>query len=280
MSEFSSPEGYEHWMGRWSARLAPAFLSFANLPKGGQFLDVGSGTGVLAATLLARVDDATAVGVEPAESYVAYSQARLQDERLRFLKGGAMDIPFEDERFDGTLSLLILQELPDAPKAVREMCRVTRAGGCVTAGQWNFENGMPMLALFWETVVETIATDAARKAAAECMIVDYPDKDALRQLWESAGLVEVTTDSLDVAMEFANFDDYWMPFLSGVTPSSSYAGGLSEDERETLKASLRQKLIGQETHRPFTLFAQAWAVRGRVPHPCLHVRASRDECDV
>ena len=68
MGEFSNPEDYELWMGRWSARLAPAFVNFTDLPKGGRFLDVGSDTGVLVAALLAGVEDAKVIGIEPSES--------------------------------------------------------------------------------------------------------------------------------------------------------------------------------------------------------------------
>ena len=265
MVEFSNPEGYELWMGRWSARLAPAFVSFAGLPKGGRFLDVGSGTGALAAALLEGVEDGTVIGIEPAESYVAYSRKRMRDERLRFEQGDALAIPFEDDSFDGTLALLILQEIPDAPKAVQEMRRVTRAEGCVAANQWNFEDGMPMLALFWDAVIEVVATDAAREAAADCMVVDYPDNGALRRLWQAAGLVEVETQGHEIAMEFASFEDYWTPFLSGVTPTSAYAGRLSEVERAAPKDRLRHRIMGSELDGSFTLPAQAWAVRGMVP---------------
>lgn len=122
-----------------------------------------------------------------------------------------------------------------------------------------------MLSLFWEAVVETVDNEAARGAAAECMVVDYPDEDALSHLWEDAGLVEVETQTLDVQMEFAGFEDYWAPFLSDVTPSSSYAGRLSEGKRAALKDCLRQKIMGQEPDRPFALPAHAWAVRGTVP---------------
>ena len=265
MPEFANPDGYELWMGRWSARVAPAFVEFAQLPKGGHFLDVGSGTGALATALLTRVEGGTVVGIEPSEPYVAYCREQLHDERLRFEQGDALAIPFKDESFDGSLALLILQELPDAPNAVSEMCRVTRPEGCVATNQWNFKNGMPMLALFWDTVVETIDTDAAREAAAECMMVDYPDEAALKQLWEDAGLVNVETKTLDVDMEFAGFEDYWAPFLTDVTPTSSYAGGLSEDKRAVLRGRLYQKIVGHGPDRPFTLAAQALSVRGRVP---------------
>ncbi len=265
MVEFSNPEGYELWMGRWSARLAPAFVSFANLPKGGHFLDVGSGTGALAAALLEGVEDGTVIGIEPAESYVTYSRKRMRDERLRFEQGDALAISFEDDSFDGTLALLILQELPDAPKAVREMRRVTRAGGCVAANQWHFEDGMPMLALFWDAVIEVVATDAAREAATDCMVVDYPSEDALRQLWQAAGLVEVETQKHEIDMTFASFEDYWTPFLSNVSSTSSYTGKLGTAEVREIKGRLCKIVVGDAPDRSFSLQAHAWAVRGKVP---------------
>ena len=265
MGEFSNPEDYELWMGRWSARLAPAFVNFADLPGGGRFLDVGSGTGVLAAALLAGVDDATVVGIEPSESYVAYCRARMRDQRVSFERGDALDMPFADGQFDGTLSLLILQELSDAPDAVNEMRRVTGAGGIVAASQWNFADGMPMLALFWDAVIETIGTNDAREEAANCMAVDYPDEKALRHLWKEAGLVEIETQLQEVEMAFESFDDYWAPFSSGVTPTSCYAQKMSEGERNALEDCLRQKAVGQAGDGRLTLTAQAWAIKGSVP---------------
>jgi len=129
-------------------------VNFADLRKRGRFLDVGSGTGVLAAALLAGVEDATVIGIEPSESYVTFCRARVHDQRVSFERGDALDMPFAGGQFDGTLSLLILQELRDAPEAVKEMRRVTKAGGIVAASQWNFADGMPMLALFWDAVIE------------------------------------------------------------------------------------------------------------------------------
>lgn len=265
MVEFSNPERYELWMGRWSVRLAPAFVSFAGLPKGGRFLDVGSGTGALAAALLVSDEACTVIGIEPAESYVAYSRDRIRDERLSFERGDARAIPCEDDSFDATLAFLILQELADPPKAIQEMCRVTHSGGCVATSQWNFKGGMPMLSMFWDAAIEAVATDSAREAAKNCMVVDYPDENALRVLWRASGLVEVETEGHEIDMEFASFDDYWSPFLSGVTPASSFAGKLSEPERTALKECLRRKTVGSGPDRNFALRAQAWAVRGMVP---------------
>jgi SAM-dependent methyltransferase len=252
-------------MGRWSRRLAPLFVSFADLPKGGHFLDVGSGTGALATALLEAVEGATVVGIEPAQDYVAHSRERIRDDRVRFEVGDAKDSPFESDSFDATLALLILQELPDAVAAVAGMARVTRPGGTVAASQWDFGSGIPMVALFWESAVEAVDTDEVRMAAERSMVVDYPDERALRRLWQKAGLGDVATKRHEIAMTFASFEDYWAPFLSGVAPTASYERKLDDEQRAALKSHLRAKTIGTGPDRAFSLPAHAWAVRGKVP---------------
>ncbi|MFQ5566773.1 MAG: class I SAM-dependent methyltransferase [Paracoccaceae bacterium] len=265
MIEFANPAAYECWMGRWSTRLAPAMVAFADLPGGARLLDVGSGTGALAHALVESVADATVVGIEPAAEFVARCRETNTDPRLRFETGDALAIPFPDASFDATLSLLILQELPDVPLALSEMRRVTRPSGPVVASQWDFADGMPMLSLFWDAVLEVAPGAASREAAARCMEVAYPDGAALERLWRETGLVEVATERHDIDMTFASFDDYWRPFLSNVSAASSFAGTLGDDQRSALERRLRRTATGAAPGGPFTLKAHAWAVRGRVP---------------
>lgn len=142
---------------------------------------------------------------------------------------------------------------------------MTRPGGCVTASQWDFRHGLPMLSLFWETVQEVLPDDEAQAQIAQRTPTRFPKEDALARLWNQAGLVEIETGALEIAMEFASFDDYWRSFLSGATPTSSYAATLSDEIRQTLMTRLHQKVLGNGPDRPFTLLAHAWAVRGIVP---------------
>ena len=265
MIEFTNPAAYELWMGRWSTRLAPALVAFADLALGSRLLDVGSGTGALSRALLEGVAGATVVGIEPAEAFVAWCRETTTDPRLRVETGDALALPFPDHSFDATLALLILQELADAPLALSEMRQVTRPGGPVVASQWDFANGMPMLALFWDAALEVAPGETAREAAARCLVVDYPGDAALRRLWRQAGLVEVETARHQIDMTFASFEDYWRPFLSNVSQASSFAGTLGADQRSELERHLRRKTAGAASRGPLTLKAHAWAVRGKVP---------------
>ena len=50
----ADPDAYEHFMGRWSTRLAEPFLDFAGVRSGCRVLDVGCGTGTISLALARR----------------------------------------------------------------------------------------------------------------------------------------------------------------------------------------------------------------------------------
>src|SRR5690349_8324224 len=72
-------DGYELQMGRWSRRLAPAFLAFAGVQAGAKVLDVGCGTGVLSFALAAHPAIEAIQGVDFAPAYVAHAARNNRD---------------------------------------------------------------------------------------------------------------------------------------------------------------------------------------------------------
>jgi len=62
--------------GRWTDRLAEAFIDFAGLPRDGDLLDVGCGTSALAIALAKRWPTRCVVGIDLAEPFISYARAR------------------------------------------------------------------------------------------------------------------------------------------------------------------------------------------------------------
>jgi SAM-dependent methyltransferase len=258
---FSESDAYERFMGRWSRRLAEAFVAFAGVNDGDAVLDVGSGTGSLSAAALARLSTGRLVGIDPSAAYVAAAQATLGGPRATFEQGDAQRLRFPDASFDRTLSLLVVNFIPDRDAALREMMRVTRPGGVIAAAVWDYGGGMEMLRIFWD---EAVALDPAIEARDE-RHMPLSRAGELAAFWTMHGLREVEETALDITQAFASFDDYWRPFLDGQGPAGAYAVGLAAGPRAALEARLRQRLLGGRADGPITLTARAWAVKGVVP---------------
>jgi SAM-dependent methyltransferase len=258
---FSAGDAYERFMGRWSRELAPSFVAFAGLRDGDRVLDVGSGTGALSAAVAAAAPSSRIVGIDPSAGYVKFAQARHLRGNVTFEVGDAQRLRFADDSFDRTISLLVINFIPDRSKALREMVRVTRSGGTVAAATWDYGGGMEMLRVFWDEVVALEPGDD-RRDEKHMPVTRHGE---LAALWRAHGLRDVVEEPLMTPMRFASFDDYWLPFLEKQGPAGDYVAGLSADKREQLRERLRHRLLPDGHDRPIAMTARAWAVRGTVP---------------
>jgi ubiquinone/menaquinone biosynthesis C-methylase UbiE len=257
---FSAGDAYERFMGRWSRTLALPFVRFAGLRSGDQVLDVGSGTGAVTAAVAAVSPSSRIVGIDPAAAFVAYAHARHAGDLIRFEVGDAQQLPFADRSFTRALSLLNLNFIPDPAKAVREMSRVTRPGGTVTAAVWDYGQGMEMLRVFWD---EAVALHREADAKDERHMPLSADGE-LAALFRQQPFQEVASEAFTVETRFASFDDYWLPFLEKQGPAGAYVASLPAPDAEQLRRRLRRRLLGDGPDGPFVLRARAWAVRGLV----------------
>ena len=258
---FAASAGYERFMGRWSRQLAPAYIAFAGVKNGDRVLDVGTGTGSLAATLEATMPASEIVGVDPSESFIAYAQKNAKSPRAHFEVGDAQALKFNDASFDDALALLVMNFVPDPRKAVAEMKRATRPQGIVSACVWDYDRGMQMLRFFWD---EAVAFDPAIEPKDE-RHMKLSHQDQLGDLWKQTGLLNIKEEPLTIEQAYSSFKDYWEPFTKGAGPGGAYVVSLSQDRREQLEGHMRKRLLGNRDDGPFTLTATAWCVRGEVP---------------
>ena len=92
---------YEQYVGRWSRRVAPLFLSWLRIPAGRRWLDVGCGTGALCAAIVDRCSPSAVAGVEPSEGFLKTANENLAGGAVLH-QGSATAIPVDA---DGSISL-------------------------------------------------------------------------------------------------------------------------------------------------------------------------------
>ncbi len=251
---------YEQYVGRWSRQLAPPFLLWLSVPAGRRWLDVGCGTGALCAGIVDRCSPSSVVGVEPSEGFLKTAKENLA-EQVALRQGTATAIPLGDASVDVVVSGLVLNFIPDQRAALLEMARVTRKEGTIAAYVWDYAGKMELMRFFWDAAVE-LDPEAANLDEGVRFPMCRPE--ALEKLFASAELEEVEVKPIDIPTPFANFDDYWQPFLGGQGPAPAYAMSLDEMARVRLKDRIRERMPAA-ANGSISLTARAWAVRASVP---------------
>jgi demethylmenaquinone methyltransferase/2-methoxy-6-polyprenyl-1,4-benzoquinol methylase len=111
---------------RWRARAA----DLAAVGPGSRALDVASGTGDLAIELARRAGpDGDVIGSDFSEEMLAI--ARRKAPELTFEWGNALELPYEDGRFDAATVAFGARNVADLDRGLAEMARVVRPGGRV-----------------------------------------------------------------------------------------------------------------------------------------------------
>jgi SAM-dependent methyltransferase len=108
-------------------------------PPPARLLDVGSGTGALAAALAARGYEAT--GLDPSEGMLRVLSDRAP--AVTAVRASATEMPFDDQEFDLCVSVATMHHIADHASvraALAEMVRVVRAGGKVIVWDHNPRN--------------------------------------------------------------------------------------------------------------------------------------------
>lgn len=251
---------YEQYVGRWSRRVAPLFLSWLSIPAGRRWLDVGCGTGALCAAIVDHCSPSSVAGVEPSAGFLKKAKEQLAG-RAVLHRGNATEIPLDDGSVDVVVSGLVLNFVPDQRAAVAEMARVTNSGGTIGAYVWDYAGKMELVRFFWDAAVE-LNPDATTMDEGIRFPLCRPE--ALTELFTGARLNGVEVTAIDVPTPFASFEDYWQPFLGGQGPAPTYAMSLDETARARLRERIRER-IPVETDGSISLIARAWAARAIAP---------------
>lgn len=107
----------------------PAFLAMLPDIAGLKGVDIGCGEGTNTRHLADR--GASMTGLDIAEAFVRYarSEEEANPRGIDFLQGNALDLPFDDQRFDFATAFMSLMDIPDNERAIAEAFRTIKPGG-------------------------------------------------------------------------------------------------------------------------------------------------------
>ena len=245
---------YERYVGRWSRVVAREFLGWLALPPGREWLDVGSGTGALSQAIRGSAAPRSVTGVDRAFGFVTHARGAVD---ARFAVADAAALPFGDGSFDIAVSGLVLNFVPQPADAIAQLHRVLRPGGTAAAYVWDYAGEMQMMRRFWDVAA---VFDPVARGIEEGLRFPLCAPGPLRDAFERAGFTRVEVRAIDIPTVFADFDDYWEPFLGGQGPAPAYVAALDDARRVALRERLRVALRPEPDGR-IELIARAWAVR-------------------
>jgi trans-aconitate methyltransferase len=257
---WDSGQPYEQYVGRWSRKIATAFLRWIEPAPRLAWADVGCGTGALTSAILEEWQPASVAGIDSSAAFVAQARRRLTDSRVRLEVADATRLPWASGLFDVVVSGLVLNFVPDQELMLREMARATRPGGTVSVYVWDYADGMQMIRYFWDAAAEVDPGSSALDEAARFPVCR---PETLRALFAKAGLESIAVHGIEVPTVFENFDDFWKPFLGKTGPAPAYLASLNDTDRERIRRHLEARLILSESGR-IELKARAWAARSLV----------------
>jgi hypothetical protein len=159
--------------------------------------------------------------------------------------------------------MLAIDVIPEPERAVGEMRRVTRSGGVVACGTFDFWGGFAAEHM----LVDTGAVLDEGLRALRDYLRDRPlaRPDGQAQLWRQTGFTDVVEVPIVVSFDFESFDDYWTSMTAGPNRSAQRIRAMSAERRDAIQRHVKVAYLTGASDGPRSYAAIIRAVRGIVP---------------
>jgi ubiquinone/menaquinone biosynthesis C-methylase UbiE len=241
-------EGYDRYVAPQEADLANEALRLVGLEPGERFLDVAAGTGGLslpAARLGARV-----LATDWSPAMIERFEACVREEGLSKAEGRVMDchgLDLPDDSLDVTGSQFGVMLVPDQPRALREMVRVTKPGGRVVLIAYRSPAEFEALQVFISALKVVAPEFPGLPDDPPPLEFQVADPEVLRRRLTDAGLKDIRIERTAERPRFSSGQEMWdwMFYSNPITGMVVVDLDLTEDQQ----ARLRQILDGMLRER-------------------------------
>lgn len=174
-----------------------------NVAKGAKALDVCCGTGDWAIALAeAAGSTGEIIGLDFSQNMLSIADEKnksLQYNQLSFIQGNAMELPYADNSFDYVTIGFGLRNVPDYMTVLKEMYRVIKPGGkvvCLETSQPTMIGFRQGYYLYFRFIMPLLGKMVAKSYKEYAWLHEsaknFPDKQKLKQMFQSAGFSHVS----------------------------------------------------------------------------------------
>ena len=219
--------GYDRAMARVSEPFIPDLLAACALGRDERLLDLGTGTGLVAAAAARALGPAVrVVGLDVSPAMLARARERVPPGRVTLVAGDAEALPCRDGSFDAVAGHFVLVFLTRPAVAVAELHRVLRPRGRVALTALARPE-----ATAYGPVLEALGRRAPRARALLDRLCSLGTPDRLAELLTAAGFRGAAVAAVRREVRWASFDEYWRVIEGG--------GGLAGQEYRALPDAAR-----------------------------------------
>ena len=181
-------------------------------PRTGQrLLDLAGGTGDIAFRFLRRAPGATAIVCDMTEAMLdegrKRSEAKNLGDRLDWIAGDAMALPFKDSSFDVCAIAFGIRNVTQPEEAIAEMFRVLRPGGRLMVLEFS-KPGNPGMRWLYDRYSFNVIPEMGRVFAGDRESYQYlvesirkfPDQEAFAGMIRAAGFERVKFRNLTMGV--------------------------------------------------------------------------------
>ncbi len=191
----------------------PHIIKFASLAPGMRVLDVACGTGVLTIAAADAVGpDGSVVGLDLNSGMLAVASRKAP--QIEWRESPAESLSFDDGTFDAVVSQFGMMFFQDKQRAIREIVRVLRPGGCFAIAVWEALERIPGYVALTPLLSRLFGDEAAESLRAPFSL---GDTEALASLYSAAGVPDVKIATIDGKARYPSIRDWMQADIRGWT---------------------------------------------------------------
>jgi ubiquinone/menaquinone biosynthesis C-methylase UbiE len=240
--------GWERWRAQLADALTPVRERLIRelAPQPGEtVLELGAGTGETGFEAAAMLGDGgRLLSTDFSRDMVEVARRRGGELGLGNVDYRVIDaerIELNTGSVDGVLCQSTYMLVADPAAALSETRRVLRPGGRLALSVWGAPERNP-----WASIGAMILVERGHMPPPEPEapgVFSMASADRTRTLLERAGFSSVRTAEVPVRFGFRDLDDYEQWVIDVAGPIAMVVRGLPEDERELLRARLREAFV-------------------------------------